>query len=531
MRGILWRAAPCVCGFGIFGAKSKTYALSCAENEFQIEEVTISSLHKAFEQRQISSRRVTEIYLNRIRELDKNGPKLNSIIEINPEALDIADAKDEERRNGLARGALHGIPVLIKDNIDTSDHMMTTAGSAALEGNMAKKDAFIVAKLRDSGAIILGKTNMSEWANFRSTNSTSGWSSRGGQTKCPYVLNRNPSGSSSGAGTAAAANLCTVSIGTETNGSIISPSAINGLVGIKPTVGLWSRSGIIPISATQDTAGPMARTVSDAVALLGPLAGEDPEDPATVGVKGQVKSDYTQYLDVNGLRGKRIGVEKSALRMHPAIDPIFQEALHCLRAQGATLVEVDFVAQLQQDTDEAEMTVLLYEFKDGLNKYLETAQPPHVKSLREVIAFNKAHEAKAMPYFKQERLELAEATAGLDSPEYVQAVARVTDSARGAIDRVLREHALSAIVAPSNGLAVCIDLVNGDYDNGFSFWGPAAMAGYPHITVPMGAHRGLPVGLSFVGARFDEGALIPLAYAYEQASNKRSVPTFQNDLL
>jgi amidase len=498
-------------------------------DNFELNEITIDQLQQKMQSNAFTSRQITALYLKRIDAIDKNGPKLNAVIELNPAALDIADAMDKERAAGKVRGPLHGIPVLIKDNITTGDKMHTTAGALAIADNMMKEDAFIVKKLRDAGAVLLGKTNLSEWANFRSTHSTSAWSSRGGQTKCPYILDRNPSGSSSGSGSATSANLCAIAIGTETDGSIVSPSSVNGLVGIKPTVGLWSRTAIIPISKTQDTAGPMARTVRDAAILLGALAGEDPQDSYTLASKGKIETDYTKFLDADGLKGKRIGVEKTGLKAGPHIDPIFKEALDLLKSKGATIAEVELYKQLKR-LGNAEFTVLLYEFKDGLNRYLAKANSK-VKSLADVIAFNKQHEAVAMPFFKQETLELAEAKGGLDSKEYLDALAKTTGITRRAIDKIMNDNKLDAIVAPTNGFACCIDLVNGDYDNGFSFSGPAAMAGYPHITVPMGYFNELPIGLSFVSTPYKESDIIRLAYAYEQASKKRVPPKFKVDLL
>ncbi len=498
-------------------------------DNFELNEITIDQLQQKMQSNAYTSRQITALYLKRIAAIDKNGPKLNAVIELNPDALDIADAMDKERAAGKVRGPLHGIPVLIKDNITTGDKMHTTAGALAMADNMMKEDAFIVKKLREAGAVLLGKTNLSEWANFRSTHSTSARSSRGGQTKCPYILDRNPSGSSSGSGSATSANLCAIAIGTETDGSIVSPSSVNGLVGIKPTVGLWSRTAIIPISKTQDTAGPMARTVRDAAILLGALAGQDPADSYTAASKGKIEADYTKFLDADGLKGKRIGVEKDSLKVGPHIDPIFKEALDLLKSKGATIVEVELYKQLKS-VGNAEFTVLLYEFKDGLNKYLAKANSK-VKSLADVIAFNKQHEAAAMPFFKQETLELAEAKGALDSKEYLNALAKTTGTTRKAIDKIMSDNKLDAIAAPTNGFACCIDLVNGDYDNGFSFSGPAAMAGYPHITVPMGYFNELPVGLSFVSTPYKEGDIIRLAYAYEQASKKRVPPKFKVDLL
>jgi amidase len=403
--------------------------------------------------------------------------------------------------------------------------MHTTAGSLALADHFAKQDAFIAHKLRAAGAVILGKTNLSEWANFRSSRSTSGWSSRGLQTKNPYVLDRNPSGSSAGTGSAVAANLCAIGIGTETDGSIVSPSSVNGLVGIKPTVGLLSRTGIIPISKTQDTAGPMARTVRDAAILLGALAGVDPKDSYTL--KSKIEKDYTKFLDAGGLKGKRIGVEKLD-KPNAGMQQLLQDAIAVLKKQGAEIVEVELGKQLKE-IGNAEFTVLLYEFKDGLNQYLSTANAK-VKTLEDVIAFNKAYENKAMPFFKQETLELAQSKGDLNSKEYLDALKKTTAISRAAIDKILKDNKLDAIAGPTNGFAVCIDLINGDYDNGFSFSSPAAMSGYPHITVPMGAWHDLPMGLSFFGTAWSEGELIKMAYAYEQASKKRAAPKFKGGL-
>lgn len=506
--------------------KDKVTADRQQKDDFALNEVTIDILQQKMQSKEYTSRSITEMYLKRIDEIDKNGPKLNAVIEINKDALNMADAMDKERAAGKVRGPLHGIPILIKDNINTGDNMRTTAGALAIADNFAKQDAFIVHKLRQAGAVLLGKTNLSEWANFRSTHSTSAWSSRGGQTKCPYILDRNPSGSSAGSGSAASANLCAIAVGTETDGSIVSPSSVNGLVGIKPTVGLWSRFGIIPISKTQDTAGPMARTVRDAAILLGALAGEDPQDVYTLTSKGKIEADYTKFLDADGLKGKRIGIEKDGMKVSPAIDTIFQQAVDLLKARGATIVEVELYKHLKE-AGQNEFTVMLYEFKDGLNKYLADANSK-VKSLADVIEFNKKNEATAMPFFKQETLELAEKKGSLDEKEYLDAVKKTSGITRNAIDSILKENKLDAIAAPTNGFAVCIDLINGDYDNGFSFSGPAAMAGYPHITVPMGYAHGLPIGLSFISTAYKEGDIIKLGYAYEQASKKRVAPEFKD---
>ncbi|GAB3769956.1 amidase [Spirosoma horti] len=497
-------------------------------DEFELNELTIGDLQKKMQSGQASSATITQLYLDRIQAIDKNGPGLNAVIEVNPDALTIAKAMDEERKSGKNRGPLHGIPVLIKDNIDTGDQMMTTAGSLALEGHKAAKDAFVVTKLREAGAVILGKTNLSEWANFRSTRSSSGWSSRGGQTRNPVVLDRSPCGSSSGSGSAVAANLCAVAVGTETDGSVIAPSSFCGVVGIKPTVGLISRSGIIPISKTQDTAGPMARTVTDAAILLGAMAGVDPADAVTSESSGKSANDYTTFLKADGLSSKRIGVEKSFLKGHEGVVGLYKQAIEVLKKQGATIVEVDLLKSLD-DIGGAELTVLQYEFKDGVNRYLATANA-RVKTLAEVIAFNQQNAAKAMPFFKQETLESSEAKAGLDSKEYTDALAK-TRSSRQLIDKLMSDHKLDAICGTSIGFAGCIDLINGDYDTGFYFCPPAAMAGYPHMTIPMGSVHGLPVGFSLIAGAYQEGALLSMGYAYEQASKKRGRPTFINSLI
>lgn len=493
------------------------------EADFPLEEATIDQLQQKMTSGELSSKTLTQLYLKRIAAIDKKGPALNAVIELNPDALKIAEDLDAERKAGKVRGPLHGIPVMVKDNINTGDKMMTTAGSLALEGHHASQDAFIVAQLRKAGAVLIGKTNLSEWANFRSSRSTSGWSSRGGQTHNPYRLERNPSGSSAGSGSAVAASLCAVAVGTETNGSVVSPSSINGIVGIKPTVGLLSRSGIIPISATQDTAGPMARTVRDAAILLGGMVGVDEADPVTKESSGKFQVDYTQYLDPNGLKGKRIGIEKSFMNGHEAVVALFNEAISVLKAQGATIVEVDLF-KLLTDANSVEGMILQYEFKDGLNKYLSTANAK-VKTLADVIAFNSANEKKAMPFFKQETLERSQARGGLDSAEYQDALKKLF-TARTAIDDTLKQNQLDAISGCTSSFGPLIDLVGGDYRTGSGFSGPAAMAGYPHITVPMGTVMGLPVGFSFVSTAYKEPELLKLAYAYEQASKKRVAPAF-----
>ena len=493
--------------------------------KFELDEMSIELLQQKMADQALSSKAITKLYLDRIAAVDKNGPMLNAVIELNPDALRIAEEMDEERKQGKVRGMMHGIPVLIKDNIDTADKMRTSAGALALGDNIASEDAHIVKLLRDAGAVILGKTNLSEWANFRSSDSTSGWSSRGGQSKNPYILNRNPSGSSAGSGTAVAANLCAIAVGTETDGSIVSPSSVCGCVGIKPTVGLWSRSGIIPISQTQDSAGPMARNVHDAAVLLGALTGVDSRDPYTKPSTGRTHKDYTQFLSVDGLKGKRLGLEKSALSAgNLAAQGLLKAALDLMRSKGASIIEIDLLKELRA-IGNAEYTVLLYEFKAGVNDYLSHANSA-MKSLADVIAYNKNNEDKAMPFFKQETLELAQSKGGLDSKEYLDALKKSNGESRKIIDSFIDKHQLDAIAGPTNGFAVCIDLVNGDYGNGFSFSSPAAKAGYPHVTVPMGSWHHLPMGISFFGKSYTEPELLRIAYAYEQASMKRVAPAF-----
>ena len=464
------------------------------KDDFELNEVTIDELQQKMKDGKLNSKAITKMYLKRIEEIDKNGPTINSVIEVNADAMMIAEEMDKERKAGKVRGPMHGIPVLIKDNIDTADKMMTTAGAAALIGNIASEDAFVVKQLRAAGAVLLGKTNLSEWANFRSSRSTSGWSSRGGQTRMPYILDRNPSGSSAGTGAAVAANLCVIGIGTETDGSITSPASINGLVGIKPTVGLVSRSGIIPISATQDTAGPMGRTVKDAAIFLSVLAGVDSKDPITSESKGKSKTDYTLGLDVDALRGKRIGVERSTFtRRNEDVIALFKETIELLKAKGAIIIEVDLNSKINAALGNAETEVLQFEFKDGVNKYLATANAK-VKNLTDVIAYNNANKDKAMPYFKQETLIASNAREGLDSKGYKEAVEKLVKS-RTVINDMMKENNLDALCGVSNGPSSCIDNINGDYGTGFSFSGPAATAGYPHITLPMGMIHGLPVGI------------------------------------
>ncbi|MBK0383797.1 amidase [Pedobacter sp. SD-b] len=494
-------------------------------DDFKLNEITIDQLQAMMVKGEISSKQITKLYLKRIAAMDKIGPSLNAVIELNPDALIIAEQLDKERKNGKIRSKMHGIPVLIKDNIDTADKMMTTAGATVMIGNIASEDAFIVKKLREAGAVLLGKTNLSEWANFRSTNSTSGWSSRGGQTRMPYILDRNPSGSSAGTGAAVSANFCVIGIGTETDGSITSPSSINGLVGIKPTVGLLSRTGIIPISTTQDTAGPMGRTVKDAAIFLGILAGVDPKDPVTLQSKGKAKTDYTLNLNIDALKGKRIGIEKSFLRdSNNEVVSIFKNAIELMKSKGAEMIEVDLNKKINKIAGDSEFDVLQYEFKDGLNKYLSTANAK-VKTLAQIIAFNNRNEVTAMPFFKQETLISSEAKGDLNSKDYKEALEKSTQS-RSIISAVSKENSLDAICGISNGPAACIDNINGDYGTGFSFSSPAATAGYPHITLPMGMIHGLPIGISFIADAYQEAEIINIAYAFEQATKKREAPKF-----
>ena len=507
--------------------EDKKVAIDAAE-AFVLDEETISSLGKKLDSGMYSSEQLVELYLKRIENIDKNGPKLNTIIEINPDAFSIAKQMDNERKARKNRGPLHGIPIVIKDNIDTGDKMQTTAGSLAMAENIASSDAFIVKKLREAGAIIIGKTNLSEWANFRSTQSSSGWSSRGGQTKNPYFLDHNPCGSSAGSGVAVSANLCVVAVGTETDGSIVCPASVSGLVGIKPTVGLISRSGIIPISKTQDTAGPMARTVEDAAILLGVLSGIDNKDLITKESNGRNFIDYTQFLDLNALKGKRIGIEKKPQGNNHFINTLLDNAVNLLKQKGATIIEIDYMDQINA-LGEAEFEVMQYEFKDGLNHYLSTANAK-VKSLKEVIDFNLANEDIAMPFFKQEILETSNLKLGLNDKKYIDALNKSHNGSKKILDSVFLENKLDAICGITMGPACSIDMIYGDRW-GYSLTTPAAVSGYPHITVPGGKVYDLPVGLSFFGNSYSEPKLIAMAYAYEQASKNRVKPEFKKSFL
>jgi amidase len=527
----------------------------------ELEEATIAGLQADMAAGRVTSRELVRRYLERIEAVDRSGPRLNSVIEVNPDAEAIAAVLDEERRRHGTRGPLHGIPVLLKDNIDTRDRMQTTAGSLALLGSRPALDASVAQRLREAGAVILGKTNLSEWANMRSGRSISGWSGRGGQTRNPYVLTHNPCGSSSGSAVAVSANLCVTALGTETDGSIVCPAHSNGVVGIKPTVGLTSRAGVVPISHNQDTVGPHARTVTDAAIVLGALAGFDPRDPATEAGRGHALADYTRFLDARGLRGARIGVARKMFFGYSAhADQIIEGAIAALRAEGAIVVDpADMPSLDEMASSPAEMTVLLYDLKVDMAAYLagrvpdarrdaagsvrgaansERLEAPGAKwrggaiprTLADLIAFNEAHRREEMPFFGQELFEQAEAKGTLTDPEYLEAVATCRRlGGRAGIDAVMDQYNLDALVAPTGGPAWPIDPVNGDHFLGASS-GPAAIAGYPLITVPAGHAFGLPIGLTFMGRAWSEPTLIKLAYAYEQATRGRRVPRYLEGL-
>jgi len=492
---------------------------------FELDEVTVTELQRRMTAGDLTARRLTEAYLGRIAALDRQGPELRSVIETNPEAVTIADALDAERKARGPRGPLHGIPVLVKDNVDTADRMTTTAGSLALEGSTPPRDAHVAARLREAGAVILGKANLSEWANFRSSRSVSGWSARGGQCRNPYALDRNPCGSSSGSGVAVSANLAPLAVGTETDGSIVCPSTNCGIVGIKPTVGLVSRAGIIPISHTQDTAGPMTRTVADAAALLTVLAGVDPRDAATAAGQGRA-TDYSKALDPDGLRGARVGIARNMAGFHPDTDRIFDEAVAEMKRRGAEIVDPADVPNVKELGD-PEFEVMLFEFKAGLEAYFASLGPKaRVKTLADAIAFNDRNREREMPFFGQEIFLKAVEKGPLTTPAYREALetcARL--SRKEGLDAVLDRHRLDALVAPTGAPAWVIDPVSGDHLVGGNST-PAAVSGYPSITVPMGLVFGLPVGLSFVGRAWSEAALIRLAFAFEQATKHRRPPRF-----
>lgn len=497
---------------------------------FELSEWTIADLQTAMASGALTARAVTEMYLDRIAATDRSGPALHCILEINPDALDLAEASDRERRASGARGPLHGVPVLLKDNIGTADAMTTTAGSLALEGCVAPRDAFVVQRLREAGAVPLAKTNMSEWANFRSLRSTSGWSARGGLGKNPYALDRNPGGSSSGSGAATSANLGAVALGTETDGSIVIPAHANGIVGLKPTVGLVSRSGIVPIAHSQDTAGPMTRTVTDAAILLGIIAGVDARDTATRTAKRHAHVDYTQFLDRKGLAGARIGVARKFFGFHPEVDRVIEQAIDTMRREGAEIIDPVALSR-RGELVAAELQVLLFEFKSDLDRYLAELgdATPH-RSLAEIVAFNENNADTEMAYFGQEIFLAALSLDPSKDNAYEQALAMSHRLSRDeGIDQVLREHRLDALVAPTGGPAWTTDLINGDHISGGCSTLPAA-AGYPHITVPAGHVHGLPVGVSFFAGAWSEPALLKLAYAFEQTTRCRREPELKPTL-
>jgi len=492
---------------------------------FEQDEVAIADLQAQMGSGKLTAHALAEKYLARIAEIDKQGPTLNSVIELNPDALSIADALDKERKEKRARGPMHGIPVLIKDNLDTADHMQTTAGSLALTGSRPAADSFVVKRLREAGAVILGKTNLSEWANIRSTHSTSGWSGRGGLTRNPYALDRNPCGSSSGSGAAVSANLCAVAVGTETDGSVVCPSSANGIVGIKPTLGLVSRAGVIPIAHSQDTPGPMARTVRDVAVLLSVMAGFDANDSATSDLRSKPPLDYTNYLDANGLRGARLGVARKYFGFNDAVDALMEDAIKEMKRLGAEIIDPADLPS-HGKFDDTEFTVLLYELKADLNTYLAGRPDAPVRSLKDVIDFNEHNKAQEMPYFGQDIFLKAEAKGPLTEKEYTEALqANHRLSQQEGIDAVMDKFHLDAIIAPTAGPAWTTDLANGDHAVGGSS-NAAAVAGYPDIAVPAGFVFGLPVGISFFGKAWSEPTLLKLAYAFEQATKARKKPQF-----
>lgn len=497
-----------------------------AYDDFSLNEITISELQKSYQDGDLTCEQVIQTYLERIEAIDKSGPSLNSVIEINPDAIEIAKSLDKDMNIGQVKGPLKGIPIMLKDNIDTAGKMMTTAGSLALEGNYAAKNSWVAQKLQDAGAIIIAKTNLSEWANFRSNQSSSGWSGRSGQTRNPYIIDRNPCGSSSGSGVAVSANLCAVAIGTETNGSVVCPSSINGIVGIKPTVGLVSRTGIIPIAHSHDTAGPMARTVEDAARVLGAMTGYDKEDAYTERSNDKYFKDYTSFLDTTSLQNKRIGIAKHFFGFHEKVDKLTEQVIQDLKNLGAVTIELD-KEDLNGKSGEDAYNVLLYEFKNDLNKYLKNCTSEiNVRSLEQLIKFNKDHANNEMPYFGQEVLIAAQEKGDLNSEEYKKALDHVLKSnGPEGIDRVIDKYELDAIIAPTGSASWPIDVINGDHYIGGSS-SPAARSGYPNITVPMGFIHKLPVGISFFAEAFSEPKLISFAYAYEQETKHRHPPEF-----
>jgi len=516
-RSFLESAAAGVVALGVAARAS-------GATRFDLSETTIAELSRRLAAGQDTAASLVEKYIARINALDAAGPRVNSVIELNPDAARIAADLDRERKAKGPRGPLHGIPILIKDNIDTADKMSTTAGSLALTGSVAPRDAFITERLRVAGAVILGKTNLSEWANFRSSHSVSGWSGRGGQTRNPYALDRNPCGSSSGSGAAVAANFCAAAIGTETDGSIVCPSSINGIVGVKPTLGLLSRSGIIPIAHSQDTAGPMARTVRDAAILLGALTGVDQRDEVTKASEGKTESDYTRFLDPAGLKGARLGIGRKFMGHSPAVDKVIENAITAMKKEGAEVVDLPDLSG--KDAGDPEFEVLLYEFKADLNAYLSTRPNAQVKTLADVIAFNERTRDREMPWFGQDIMIQAEAKGPLTEKKYLEALEKSKKAAReNGIDQAFAKHNLDAIIAPTGGPAWLIDWVNGDCESGGCST-LAAVAGYPHITVPAGFVFGLPVGVSFFGTAWSEPKLLKYAYAFEQLIKARREPQF-----
>ncbi len=520
------RASATSVAAAALAAAGRSASAAGSSSSVPLEEATIDELQKQMAAGATTARALTQAYLDRIEAVDRQGPTLRAVIESNPDALAIAEGLDRERAQGRVRGPLHGIPVLVKDNLDSGDRMATSAGSLALKGSIAPRDAFVVERLRAAGAVLLGKTNLSEWANIRSTHSSSGWSARGGQCRNPYALDRSPCGSSSGSGAAVAASLCAVAIGTETDGSIVCPSSANGLVGTKPTLGLLSRAGIVPIAHSQDTPGPMARTVRDAALLLGALAGVDPRDPATAAAQGKVAADYTRFLDPAGLRGARIGVARNFFGFLPQVDALMEDAIAEMKRQGAVVVDPANVPNAGK-YDDGELAVLLYELKADLAAYLSALGPKApVKTLADVIRFNDEHKAEEMPYFGQELFLQAQEKGPLTDQAYREALEKNRQLARAeGIDAVMDEHRLDALVGPTGGPGWLIDLVNGDHFSGGCST-PPAVAGYPNVNVPAGHMFGMPIGISFFGRAWSEPTLVRIAYAFEQATRHRKPPRY-----
>ncbi|MCB0489492.1 MAG: amidase [Cyclobacteriaceae bacterium] len=510
----------------IFSCSPKQSDTPKTKESFKYEEFTIRQLQEGYSNEKFTIEEVVQSYLDRIAAIDDSGPQLNSVIQVNPDAIEIARQLDEELKNGKSRGSMHGVPVLLKDNIDTHDKMETTAGSRALLGSHPLQDSYVARKLREAGAVIIGKANLSEWANFRGQMSSSGWSGVGGQTKNPYDLSRNPCGSSSGSGASVSANLTMIAIGTETNGSIVCPSNNNGIVGIKPTVGLVSRSGIIPISFTQDTAGPMARSVTDAAICLNALVGIDSSDSKTLESDRKQEEDYTSFLKADGLKGKRIGLYKAPYGRNFKVDAVMDAAVEYIKSQGAEVVEIEEIGA--NEVGQYSLEIMLFEYKDGLNKYFQSLGPnSSIKSVEDLIAFNKSDSIELERY-NQKFLEMAQEKTSLESEEYKETLMKMLKGIRQeGIDKVMNENKLDAIMAPTGAPAWRTDRTNGDSFH-ISSSSPAARAGYPNITVPMGVIEGLPVGISFFGRAWSEGVLLEIAFAYEQGTKHRIVPRFLN---